>query len=107
MDGGEISRAVRGDSPAREGRPLGDRGGDVGGAGPEHAGRRIAGAAAPARQTLLPGKIRRGRAHRVEPRFVRLQLAAPADLQEIRRGLFRDAKDAVERYDEVPAQNLL
>ena len=48
---------------------------------------------------LLVGKrwyqagLRRGRAHRLESGFVRLQLAAAADLQEERHRLLRDAED--------------
>jgi alpha-mannosidase len=56
-------------------------------------GGRIAGAPGPARQALFPAEIRRGREDRLEPRFVRLQLAASADLQEVRHGLLRHAED--------------
>ena len=51
---------------------------------------------------LLIGKryfqreIRRGRAHRLESGFIRLQLAAAANLQKIRDGLFRHAENGVE-----------
>ena len=41
------------------------------------------------------------------PGFVRLHVAASADLQEERRGLFRDAEDDVERYQSAAVQAVL
>ena len=48
-----------------------------------------------------------GRPHRLESRFFRLQLAASANLQKIRRGLFCDAKDGVERHQSAALQVFL
>ena len=59
----------RRDRPAHQGGPLGDRGRHVGRAGPEHARRRVAGAAVAGGQALVQAGLRRGRAHRLEPGF--------------------------------------
>ena len=62
---------------------------------------------------LLVGKrwykqaLRRRRPHRLEPRLLRLQLAAPADLQKIRRRLLRHPEDDLERHQPAPLQALL
>ena len=62
---------------------------------------------------LLVGKryfqkaIRRRRPHRLEPRLLRLQLAAPADLQALRHRLLRHPEDALERHQPAPLQTLL
>src|SRR5271169_137970 len=98
MDVPEISGDLPGNSGTRETRALGAGRRHVGRAGSEYAGRRMAGQAVADWQKILPRKIRRRRAHRLESRFFRLQLAAPANLQKIGRGLFRDAKDDVERH---------
>ncbi len=47
-------------------------------------------------KTDLQGSVWCGRAHRLESRFVRLQLATAADLQEIRRRLLRHPEDDLE-----------
>ena len=53
------------------------------------------------------GPVRRRRAHRLEPRLLWLQLAAAADLQEVRRGLLRHPEDGVERHQPAALQALL
>src|SRR5271155_3013086 len=107
MDVPEISRDLPGDSGAREAGALGTGGRDVGGAGFEYAGRRIVGAAAADWETIFSRQIRGGRAHWLESGFFRLQLAAAANLQKIRRGLFCDAEDGVERYESAAVQAFL
>ena len=62
-------------------------------------------------RSLLIGKrwyqnrVRRRRAHRLEPRLVRIQLAAAADLQEIRRRLLRHAENDLERHQPAAASS--
>ena len=62
---------------------------------------------------LLVGKrwykqaLRRRCAHRLESRFLRLHLAAAANLQEVRRRLFRHPEDDLERHQPASLQALL
>src|SRR5271156_494200 len=107
MDVPEISSDLPGNSGAREAGSVGTGGRDVGGTGFEYAGRRIAGAAAADWEAILPRQVRSGRAHRVESGFIWLQLAAAADLQKIRRGLFCDAEDGLERHQSPALQAFL
>ena len=69
--------------------------------------RRIAGAADPRRAGDVPEALRDDDAHRLEPGFVRLQLATAADLQALRHRLFRNAEDDMERYQPVAVEALL
>ena len=91
----------------REARPLGIGRRHVGRAGPEYAGRRIAGAPVARGQALLQGEIRRGCAHRLESGFFRLQLAAAANLQKVRDRLFRHAKNGLERHQQIAHEAFL
>ena len=107
VDGRQVSRHERRDHAAHQGGPLGDCGRHVGRAGPEHARRRVAGAAVAGGQALVQAGLRRGRAHRLESGFVWLHVAVAADLQEERHRLFRDAEDGVERHQPVAVQAVL
>ena len=107
VDGRQVSRDERGDQAAHQGRPLGGRRRHVGRARPEHARRRIAGALDPARQALVPEGVRRRCPHRLEPRLLRLQLAASADLQALRHRLLRHPEDDLERHQPASLQALL
>src|SRR5208337_5110556 len=89
------------------GRPMGDCGRDVGGARPQHALRRVPGKANSGRQALLPAEVWSGRENRLESRFLRLQLATPANLQALRPRLLYYAKDVLERHYPIPLQTLL
>ena len=95
LDGGEVSGDLQRDRAARERRPLGDRRRHVGRARPQHARRRIARPPDPLRQALLQAEVRRGREHRLEPRLLRLQRAAAANLQALGHRLFRHPETAV------------
>src|SRR5580704_8659089 len=107
MDVPEISSDLPGNSGAREGGALGAGGRDVGGTGFEYARRRIAGAATADWEAIFPRQVRRGRAYRVESGLIRVQLAVAADLQKIRRGLFCDTEDGLERHQSPALQAFL
>ena len=71
-------------------------------------GRRIAGSADISREAIFQEKVRRGYQDRVESGFVRLQLAAAADLQKVGDGLLRDPKaDMGARIHLFPVQDVL
>ena len=99
MDSREVSPHECGDWEAHQGGTLGGRGRHVGGAGPEHAGRGIAGAATAGGQALVQAGLRGGCEGGVESRLVWIHVATAANLQEERGGLFRHAEDGVERYE--------
>ncbi len=65
------------------------------------------GAATAGGQALVQAGLWRGCAHRLESGFVRIHVAASADLQEERRRLFCDAEDDVERHESAAVQAVL
>src|SRR5579863_1078960 len=87
MDRGEISRSFQGDQAEGAGRALGGYWRHVGRTGFEHAGRRIAGEANSGGQALLSEDVWGGCEDRLESGLIRLQLATPANLQEVRHRL--------------------
>src|SRR5208282_5712853 len=87
--------------------PLGDGWRNVGRAGFEYAGRRIACSPTARRQAVFQRQVWRRCADRLEPRLIRIYLAIATDLQEIRTGLFRDAEDGLERHHSVADEAVL
>src|ERR1700677_4308809 len=86
---------------------MGGRWRHVGRARSEHARWRVAGALAAPGQTLLSEAVRSRCPHRLEPRFLRLQLAAATDLQALRRRLLRHTENGLERHQSAPLQAYL
>src|SRR5579862_6711775 len=87
---------------------MGDYRRDVGRTRFEYARRGVAGAADPGWEAIFPKEFRRRCEDRMEPGFLRLQLATAADLFEVGDGIFCDSEAIVgARIHHLSLQTLL